>query len=122
MPKQPGLTYRTSRAVGLRKNQVFPYVVGPSYTNKTHPYRAKFRIHKGLPGHSGKDICLGNHEDEGVAALAVELFVATYCMEYPEYITAMAPLLTSCKINSVRELVHEYPVVATNDELELYKY
>ena len=75
MPKRLGLSYQTSRAVGLRANQIFPYVVGPSYTNKSNPYRAKFRIHKGLPGHSGRDICLGNHEDEAVAALAVELFV-----------------------------------------------
>lgn len=122
MPKRLGLSYQTSRAVGLRANQIFPYVVGPSYTNKSNPYRAKFRIHKGLPGHSGRDICLGNHEDEAVAALAVELFVATYLMEYPEYITSMAPLLTSCKPGSVRDLVHEYPVAATTDEINLYKY
>jgi hypothetical protein len=122
MPKRYGLTYKTSRTVGLRNNQIFPYVVGPSYSSKTNPYRAKFRIHKGLPGHSGKDICLGNHEDEFVAALAVELFVATYCMEYPEYLTAITPLLTSCKPCTVRELVHQYPVVATTDEINLYKY
>lgn len=122
MPKRFGLTYKTSRAVGLRNNQIFPYVAGPDYTNKTNRYRAKFRIHKGLPGHSGKDICLGNHEDEAIAALAVELFVATYCMEYPEYIPALSPLLTSCKPSNVRDLVHQYPVVATADELDLYKY
>ena len=122
MPKRDAHSYQTSRVVGLRNNQIFPYVVGPSYTNKTNPYRAKFRIHKGLPGHSGRDICLGNHTDEAIAALAVELFVATYCMEYPEYIMAMSPLLTSCKPCSVRDLVHQYPVVATMDELDLYKY
>lgn len=122
MPKRPGPAYQTTRVVGLRNNQIFPYVVGPSYTNKTNPFRAKFRIHKGLPGYSGRDICLGNHADEVIAALAVELFVATYCMEYPDYLTSMAPLLTSCKPGSVRDLVHEYPVVATSDEMELYKY
>lgn len=114
-------SYRTTRVIGLRKNQIFPYVVGPDYSNKSNPFRAKFRIHKGLPGYTGRDISLGNHDDECVAALAVELFVATYCMEYPQYFRAMAPLITSCSPGNIKELVHEYPIVATVEEIQKYR-
>ena len=111
--------YKISRTIGLRKNQLFPYVCCHT-NNRSNPYRSKFRIHRGLPGYSGRDICLGNYEEEEIAALAVELFVATYCMEYPDLLLQLSALFTSCEVNSVRDLVREYPVSATDNEVKLY--
>ena len=96
---------------------MFPYVVGP-LNNKSNPYRAKFRIHKGLPGYSGRDICLGNYEDDATAAVAVEIFVALYCMEYPQVLPEMCPLFTSCKATSISDIVQEYPIVANDNEVK----
>jgi phosphoenolpyruvate carboxylase len=112
--------YKISRVVGLRKNQLFPYVVSQRTISKANPYRAKFRIHKGLPGYSGRDINLGNYEEEEIAALAVELFVAAYCLECPEVLLDMSPLLTSCKADRIRDVVKEYPIVATDTEVNMY--
>lgn len=114
MGKRP--PHKIFRPIGLRNNQLFPYVISQP-NNSTNPYRAKFRIHKGLPGYSGRDLCLGNYEEEVVAALAVELFVAVYCLEYPELLPALCPLFTSCNADNVRKIVQEYPVAATDSEL-----
>ena len=112
--------YTLTRAVGLRKNQLFPYVCGPSSNSRSNPFRAKFRVHRGLPGYTGRDICLGNHEEEEIAALAVELFVAAYCLEYPEVMKPLSSLITSCEVNDIRDMVRKFPVIATDNELKLF--
>lgn len=73
---------------------------------------------KGLPHWSGKDINLGAYADEEHAALAVELFVAEYCLEYPEYLLDFRGFLRSCCPITTADLIKEFPVIATDSELE----
>ena len=65
-----------------------------------------------LPGCTGRDLNLGTYRDECHAAIAVDLFIAMYCIEYPQYLEPMSSLFNSCSPQTIEELLNDFPYIA----------
>lgn len=73
-----------------------------------------------MPAWTGKDLCIGNYPSEEIAALSLDIFIAAYCMEYPETVTDMKWMFRSSTPNNMRDIVQDFFIVATQSDIDTW--
>lgn len=108
----------SSRPLGRRRKQLgrlSGYIHPVPY--QTGIWRIRYRIPKYLPGHSGKDMNMGKYDSEELAVLSLDIFLAMYCLEYPETVTDVRQMFLSCTPNSVQEIIDAFPILTIPDDI-----
>jgi len=108
----------TSRPLGRRRKNL-ERLSGYIHPVPEHPdiWRVRYRIPKYLPGHTGKDMNIGKYESEELAVLSLDIFLAMYCLEYPETVTDVKRMIVSCTPDSMQEIIDMFPLIATSDDI-----
>lgn len=109
---------RPSRALGTTHKRLSGYVhLTPGYTNS---WRVRYRIPKYMPGHTGKDLCIGHYPTEELAVLTLDIFLAAYCLEFPEAVMDMKWMFRSSEPNCLRDIAEMFPIVATQSDIDMW--
>jgi len=60
---------------------------------------------------------IGKYESEELAVLSLDIFLAMYCLEYPETVTDVKRMIVSCTPDSMQEIIDMFPLIATSDDI-----
>lgn len=108
---------KASRAIGINYKGLAGYVhLTPGYTDD---WRVRYRIPKYLPGYTRRDICIGHYPTEELAVFALDIFLANYCLEYPEVVSDIKWMFATCAPNSLQEIVESFSIVLGPPDVRL---
>ena len=60
---------------------------------------------------------MGKYDSEELAVLSLDIFLAMYCLEYPETVTDVRQMFLSCTPNSVQEIIDAFPILTIPDDI-----